>query len=226
MITTKGIISSIKDIQNFDNGCISSTTELSQIIQTFEDMQDEQAGKFSHAFKIIQEPGELRNIEADEPGIVSNPFTEYLISTTVSAMLILRPKFTHTPADEDYALSFVNKMKYDFLGLGAEAIRYITEYAQKEYDKVINGNLTGQEHGLWVGKNEAPITSMCGEFCGIVDNHAYQKSTVPNGVTIGLDNTLMPGLKLNEITPTDLILCQYYDVYIVDLPALRKEAGL
>jgi hypothetical protein len=49
---------------------------------------------------------------------------------------------------------------------------------------------------------------------------------VPNGTTIGLENTLIPGLKLPEIAPVDSILCPQYDVYYVDLDALRKEVGV
>jgi hypothetical protein len=223
--TIKGIITSRSQIQNFDNGCISSSTELSKIIQIGEKIDNPFAGQFSHEFKILNLNGVLTNIEADEPGIVSNPFDEYLKSTTVTGMLILRPKFTYTQADQDYCLSFVGKMRYDFLGLPDEGFRFLTEYLQKEYDKILAGGVTGNEHGIWLGKSDSPKTSMCGEFCSIVDNHAFSKSNVPNGTTIGLKNELMPDLVLNEVAPSDSILCQYYDVYLVDLPALRKEIG-
>ncbi len=221
-----GIINSRTQIQEWDNGCIASDTDLSKIIQTGEDIEDPVAGQYSHEFKILNINGVLTNIEADEPGIVKNPFDEYLTSKTVTAMLILRPNFTHTDADKDYCLSFVGKMKYDFLGLPAEGLRFLMMYIEKEYDKVMKGGITGKEHGFWAGKNTYPLTTMCGEFTGICDNHAYQKSNVPNGTTLGLENTLIPGIVLNEIAPSDSILCDKYNVWIVDLPALRKEAGI
>jgi len=211
-----GVINQRSQILNFDNGCISSTTELSQLIQDFQEIEDKYAGEFSHAFKILNLNGVLTNIEADEPGIVSNPFDEYLKSTTVTAMLILRPKFTYTDADQSYCLSFVGKMKYDFLGILAEAFRFGTE----DIEKILG---IKNEHGVWLGKNNTPLTSMCGEFVSISDNHALQQSSVPNGTTVVLENKLIPNLKLNEIAPVDLILSAYYYIYLVDLPALRKE---
>ena len=214
-------IKSIKDFNTFDTVVVSTSDRpLPEIIQFSQSIENKAAGIDNHAFKLYWEIGRLKVIEADKPGIVKNPFEEYLKENCYTQLLVLRPVFNYTQKDIKYMLSFVGKMGYDFLGLLCEAIRFGTEW----FSKKILGNK--DSHGLWVGKGKNPKTAMCGEFCGIVDNHAFQNSDIPEGTVEGMTNELIPYLKLDEITPVDLVLCKFYEHIKVNLDELRKEYNL
>ena len=118
-------INSIKDFKTFDTFVVSTTDRpLPEIIQFCQEKENRASGVWNHGFKLKWVNDILKTREAEEPGIVENSFTEYLEDSCYSELLVLRPKFAFNQSDIDFMDSFINKAKYDKLGLLYELIRF------------------------------------------------------------------------------------------------------
>lgn len=127
-------------------------------------IQDIQKAKWNHAGMFYWCYDELMVAEADRPGVVLTPFSEYINGK--SHLLILKPKFVCDGSEYGkFILPMLGKKRYGFLNLlVAQPIKFLTR---------------GR---IWVGSNnENPKRFICGQYVEYVYNH-FNPDMFPNWV--------------------------------------------
>lgn len=149
-------ISDVNFIKTGDTLLVGGHSFLAKAIQDFEKCKWNHAGMFYWCYD------ELMVAEAEKPGVVLTPFSEYIKGK--SHLLICKPDFAVDGIEYGkFILPKLGKTRYGFFNLLiAQPIKFLT-----------NGR-------IWIGSdNQNPKRFICGQFVEYIYNH-FNPDLFPN----------------------------------------------
>jgi hypothetical protein len=155
----------IEKIKTGDVLFVHGQSDLADIIEGFQEIENNQYGKWTHAglFLIIEE--NLYVCEADKLGICLTPFKAYTDAKKELMIGTYIPHDTSIFADDfiDFSLPYCGHAKYNKWGLIQQAWKYLKKLINKNAKIYPKPNNTKFMCGEWVAY---VYNNLFGEFCG------------------------------------------------------------
>lgn len=141
-----------EEIKTGDILLVHGTSDLADIIEDFQSIEDKEFGKWTHAGLFLRINGELYVCEADKLGICLTPFRAY---TDAGKELMIGRYIIHYTEDYskqliDFCLPYCGHAKYNKWGLVQQAWKYIKKIFDKYAKIYVKPNNTKFMCGEWV----------------------------------------------------------------------------